>query len=254
MAPARFPQLKTWCLSLSFVLVASSLALAGDGSTQAPESAPLLGGGLGDIIDTGGWVMIVILAASVVGLALALERFVALRQSILVPKDLVEEVRAAAERGDLDAVRARADGAKGPLARMLDAGFRIGRGDSREMERAMEARGQHEIARLRGPVRPLAILATVSPLLGLLGTVLGMIATFNMLGGTSPADRVETLAPGIGKALYTTAAGLCVAIPFVVLHHLLNSRIQRAATEWSLVGTDVVAAVAAAERAGKEQA
>ena len=106
----------------------------------------------------------------------------------------------------------------------------------------MEAVGAHEVARLRRPVRPLAVLATVEPLLGLLGTILGMISTFNMLHTTSAAERVEKLAPGIGQALYTTAAGLCVAIPFVMLYHYLNGRVNRAAEEWSLVGTDLALA------------
>ena len=63
------------------------------------------------------------------------------------------------------------------------------------------------------------------PLLGLLGTILGMITTFNLLGDTSPAERVQKLAPGIGQALYTTAAGLSVSIPFVMLHHYLIGRL-----------------------------
>ncbi|MEZ6194667.1 MAG: MotA/TolQ/ExbB proton channel family protein [Planctomycetota bacterium] len=220
-------------------------------SLFAAEEDRLLGGGIADIVETGGAVMVVILAGSVVGLALALERFVSLRASNLVPKSYADALREAAGRDDVGALGTLAREGKGPLARILEAGFRVGRGDPREMERAMESMGQHEIGRLKRPVRPLAIIATVAPLLGLLGTVLGMITTFNLLGGTSPADRVETLAPGIGKALYTTAAGLCVAIPFVVLYHVLNGRIQRAAAEWGLIGTDVVAACAAAREGGK---
>ena len=227
---------------LRLVLVAVAF-VASAGVCWAAEPEPLLGGGISQILDTGGIVMIIILVGSVVGLALAMERLVTLRRSALVPSDFVEEVKAATEKRDWKTLESVCNAGKGPLARILQAGFRLGRHDAREMERAMESRGRHEVVTLRRPVKPIAILATISPLLGLLGTILGMIATFNLLGDTSPADRVQTLAPGIGKALYTTAAGLCVAIPFVILYHVLTGRILRAASEWSLIGTDILASM-----------
>ncbi len=207
----------------------------------APETEPLLGGGLADIFEKGGVVMYIIVGLSVVGLAFAFERLVALRRGVLVPRSWIGGLHEAVKSGDSAKVQQLLDEEKGPLARILAAGFAVRDTGRREMERVMEAVGTHELSRVKRPIGPLAVLATVEPLLGLLGTILGMISTFNLLQSTSAADRVATLAPGIGQALYTTAAGLCVAIPFVLLHHYLTGKAHRIAEDWSLVGTEFVA-------------
>ena len=218
------------------------LALIGS-DVHAQEKEPLLGGTVLDLVDKGGIVMILILIGSVIGLALAFERIVNLRRSRLCPKDVISSIRDAAKNGDVDAATSLLEPRNDPLARILKAGIqRKGQGLT-EVEASMEAVGSKELNRLKRPVRPLAILASVMPLLGLLGTIIGMIATFNLLGDTSPADRVQKLAPGIGQALYTTAAGLCVSIPFVVLYHYLMGRVNRMAEEWSSVGTDLALAL-----------
>lgn len=204
-----------------------------------PESS-LLSGTVTDIFKKGGICMYPIVAGSVIGLALAFERLVSLRRSSLVPKDLVGGVRDALRTGDVDAVARLVDGRDVPLARILSAGLRNRDLGAEQVERVMESTGALEVSRLKRPVKPIAILATVEPLLGLLGTVLGMISTFNVLHRTTVANRVETLAPGIGQALYTTVGGLVVAIPFVLLHSWLVGRVNRAADEWSSLGTDLV--------------
>ena len=210
---------------------------------RAEESEPLLGGNLVDIIDKGGLVMIIILVGSVIGLALAMERLFNLRKRLLCPEDLFARVRQANASSDWSGVKNEVEDRKDPLARILDEGLKRMDHGPNDVERTMESVGSHEVAKLKRPVRPIAILATIMPLLGLLGTILGMITTFNMLGDTSPAERVQKLAPGIGQALYTTAAGLCVSIPFVLLHHFLIGRVNRAAEEWSLLGSDLVLAL-----------
>lgn len=203
------------------------------------ENAPL-GGDVVDVVEKGGVVMVVILGLSIVGLALAFERLVALRRGVLVPATLKDDIEKAAAAGDRDRLETLAAEARGPLGRVLQAGLRWRRHGPAAVERAMEQAGEGEVARLKRPVRPLAILATIEPMLGLLGTVLGMISTFNTLHATTAAERVAKLAPGIGQALYTTAAGLCVAIPFVLLYHFLNGKVNRAAEEWSRVGNDLL--------------
>jgi len=225
------------------VLGAAGFLLACAPTALGAEDDKLLGSGILDIVEIGGPVMIIILAGSVIGLAFAFDRFFALRRSRLVPKALVTSVREAAARGDVEAITAAVADRAGSLARILRAGLARRAAGVAEMERVMETVGGAEVARLKRPVRPLSVLATIEPLLGLLGTILGMINTFNMLQTTSAAERVAKLAPGIGEALYTTAAGLCVAIPFVVLYHYLCGRVNRAAEEWDLVGSDVILAV-----------
>ena len=211
-------------------------------SAHAADEGNLLGDGFLEIIKQGGPVMIIIMALSVVGLAFAFERMVALRRGVLVPKRALAELKSSFQAQDRGTTARILGENKGPVFRILQAGHERRHHGAREMERAMEAVGAHEVAKLRRPTRPLSVLATVEPLLVLLGTILGMISTFNMLNTTTSAERVEKLAPGIGQALYTTAAGLCVAIPFVILYHYLNGRVNRAAEEWSLVGTDLALA------------
>jgi biopolymer transport protein ExbB len=220
---------------IAFVLVLNATAMGAE--------KPLLGGGAFEIIQQGGIVMWVILAGSIFGLALAFERLLALRRQHLVPSDLVSAVRAAITSGSYSEASTMAEGGTTPFARILKAGLRRV-GSPIEMEKSMESVAGQEVQRLKRPVRPIAILASTMPLLGLLGTILGMISTFNVLPNVGAADRVEALAPGIGQALYTTVAGLMVSIPFVLVFHYLNGQVNRAASEWGVLGTELVMATA----------
>ncbi|MAG56856.1 MAG: hypothetical protein CMJ83_11235 [Planctomycetes bacterium] len=232
----------TLCV-LAFALIGGPVFAAPPEAADQPDK--LLGGGIVDILEKGGPVMILILVGSIIALALAFERAVSLRRRTLLPRDLVGALKEAG--GDVDRLEQAVQDRKGPLARIVSAGLRRKSLGADAIEAGMEAQGGHEVERLKRPVRPIAILATIQPLLGLLGTILGMIGTFNVLAGTAAAERVEKLAPGIGQALYTTAAGLCAAIPCVLLFHWLNGRVNRAAEEWSNVGTDVILACRAKE-------
>ena len=186
--------------------------------------------------------MILILVGSIVAIAFAFERAVTLRKRTLLPSALVQGIRDAGS--DVARVEGLVEEHKTrPLARIIAAGLRRKDRGTEAVEHAMESQGAQEVARLKRPVRPIAILATVQPLLGLLGTIIGMIGTFNALANTSAAERVEQLAPGIGTALYTTAAGLIAAIPCVILYHWLVGRVNRAAEEWSNVGTELITAM-----------
>ncbi len=216
---------------------------------QDPGSATtLLGGNFIQILEKGGPVLVLILMGSVIGLALAFERWVATRKTRLLPAELMNGLRAATERRDVAEIERLTKAHDGPLSRIIAAGLERRTLGLEATEKAMEEAGAREVARLRGPIRPIAILATIEPLLGLLGTVLGMISTFNALQNTSAAERVERLAPGIGEALYTTVGGLCAAIPFVIAYHYLLARTNRAAEAWSEVGSRVAIALMRVER------
>ncbi len=169
-----------------------------------------------------------------------MERLVSLRSRRLVPVNIREGLERARSSGCVEELDELIQDEATPLARILVAGRKRQSWGIAEMERAMEAQGELECTRLRRPIRPLATLAQVEPLLGLLGTIIGMITTFNLLHTTSAAERVSRLAPGIGQALYTTAAGLAVAIPFVLLHHHLQGRVMRTVEEWNVLGTSYV--------------
>jgi biopolymer transport protein ExbB len=171
----------------------------------------------------GGYVMPVILIASIVALAFGIERGVALRSPVQTPKGLAEDVAGRLNRGGMGAAVALVKGKDGVLERILAAV--LGRIDEGRdgMEEAAAAESYRALYDLRRNVRPIGIVASVAPLLGLLGTVLGMIKAFDTASGGG-LGRGQELARGIAEALLTTGAGLVVAIPALVAYHYFRAR------------------------------
>ena len=137
------------------------------------------------------------------------------------------------EKGDLHGAEQAISGGAAPADRIMRSamdGLREGR--SRDaLDKALEWRGNAELAEMHRHIRLLELIAMVSPLLGLLGTVLGMIQAFQELALAEGAANASLLAGGIWQALLTTAAGLVVAIPSAVAASLLNGRAERAGQE-----------------------
>jgi biopolymer transport protein ExbB len=180
-------------------------------------------------MDVWGWLfMIVLFAFSLTGTTVAVERLVNLRQKKLIPAGFTSDLSALVQRGadDPAAFQAVCSRWPSPIAAILDAALiRAGR-PYPEMEKAMEDAAAHEVAALRARIRPLSVVANVSPLLGLLGTVFGMIIAFRT---TSQAGmgKAELLAEGIYLALLTTAAGLTIAIPSLLAAAYFNDRVEK---------------------------
>lgn len=166
----------------------------------------------------GGSLVIVLLGCSILALAIVLERLWVLRPQAVAPRQLVERVLA--RQISLGELR---DGS--PLGRVLVAGLMRRRHGQVAMREAMQAAGAREVHQLERFLNALGTVATIAPLLGLLGTVVGMIEVFQQLnlGG---AGQPQQLAGGIAKALVTTAAGLAVAIPSVIMHRFLLRRVS----------------------------
>ena len=178
-----------------------------------------------EIIRAGGWLMLPILTCSVVALAIVVERFWALRRKRVVPSGLVTQVKTWARQHQLDDAHINAIGSNSPLGRVLAAGL-VNRGHPREiMKESIEDVGRHVVLDLERFLNTLGTIAVISPLLGLLGTVFGMINVFNAITvhGTGNA---AILADGISQALITTAAGLSVAIPTLVFTRYFHGRID----------------------------
>lgn len=187
-----------------------------------------------ELVQSGGWLMAPILLCSVVATAICIERAWALRRARVAPDGLV----AAAHRHALSghgatAAERFADVAAGnPLARILAAGLSQAVGEARlapggrlRMKEAMETAADAVLHDLERHLTLLGTIASASPLLGLLGTVIGMIEVFALLvreGGGNAA----LLAGGISQALITTAAGLAVAIPALILHRYFGRRVE----------------------------
>jgi biopolymer transport protein ExbB len=177
------------------------------------------------IFHNGGPVMVPLLFCSLVSLTVIIERaifwtIVGMRAN----QGLVHEVMTLCQAGDWEGVRKRAAGSKSYVIRILISGI-LHRDYS--LVKAMEAAAADEIARMRRYMGVLDTIITVAPLLGIFGTVLGIIGSFDMLGGG--IDHPEAVTKGIAQALITTASGLGIAIFTVFPFNYFNSRIERAA-------------------------
>ncbi|MDQ2696090.1 MAG: MotA/TolQ/ExbB proton channel family protein [Pseudomonadota bacterium] len=179
-----------------------------------------------DIIRSGGWLMLPILACSVLALGIILERLWALRRRRVLPPRLVTELRGCRDSGGIDRERLRRLPLKSPLGRIVAAGL-TSRTQGREIiKETIEDTGRHVLHELERYLNTLGTIAAITPLLGLLGTVFGMIEVFNVIS-TQGSGNPQILAGGIAKALITTAAGLTVAIPSLLFHRYFRGRVER---------------------------
>ncbi|MCU0611265.1 MAG: MotA/TolQ/ExbB proton channel family protein [Candidatus Eisenbacteria bacterium] len=187
----------------------------------------------------GGPVMWALLANSVLGSALVVERLMALRRSKVLPPSFLKNVRARWLSGDVKGAFDLCTESDLSVARVLKAGLAKHNRGVAEVERAIESTGGHEIQALNKHLRTLGALASIAPLLGILGTVTGMIKAFNSIA-VSGSRRPDLIASGISEALITTAAGLVIGIPLFVIYHYLMGRADQRAWEMEEVATDII--------------
>ncbi len=179
-------------------------------------------------MQAGGWLMLPIIACSVIATAIVLERFWVLRRRRIMPDHLVAHIWQWHRQKQLTPERINKVREASPLGRMLTAGL-VNRYHSREvMKEAINDSGRQVVADLERYLNTLGTIASVTPLLGLLGTVIGMIEVFGVIIDAGVGNP-GVLAGGISKALITTAAGLSVAIPTLMFHRHLDSRVSRLA-------------------------
>ncbi len=195
-----------------------------------------------EFIRAGGWLMLPILLCSVIAVAISLERLWSLSRSRLVPTDLLGEVwnRLQADKLDADALRElRRDSALGLI---LAAGLSNSHAGREAMKEAIAEAASYVIHDMERYLNTLGTIAAVTPLLGLLGTVLGMITVFSeiMIHGTGNA---AVLAGGISEALITTASGLTVAIPALIMHRYFVRKIDTVVVTMEQEATKLVDAL-----------
>ena len=178
-----------------------------------------------DLLAAGGWVMPLIVLCSVLALAISIERYVALNPQKIAPPHLLASVWKQLKAGELDAQRLKSLRQGSPLGKILAAGL-ANRSQGRDvMKESIQEAASHVVHDLERYLNALGTVAAVSPLLGLLGTVLGMIRVFTEIT-TQGTGNASALAGGISEALITTAAGLAVAIPALVMHRFYTGRID----------------------------
>ena len=218
---------------------------AAPGSVGAPGSVAAEAVRIGsawDFVVKGGPLMIPIGLCSVLALVVFLERMISLRGSVVIPPTFVEGLPRSLKT---DAVRrkaldyCRADDS--PIARIFAVGIRRLREPVHLLEKHIEDAGQREVVKLRKYLRILSVIAAIAPLLGLLGTIFGMIEAFQTVAVSAEAlGKTERLASGIYQAMITTAAGLLVAMPTVIIYHWLTGRIERSARDLDLLGVSFI--------------
>lgn len=179
-----------------------------------------------EIIRAGGWFMWPIILCSVLSVAIILERLWALQSSRVVPRDLTQKVFNWVEADQLTDKMLVALERNSPLGRLLAVSL-VNRNKPRVlMIERLEDTGRHVVHDLERFLNTLGTIAAVAPLMGLLGTVAGIIHAFNAITANGLGDP-RTLSGGIGEALLTTAAGLSVAIPSLIAYRYLRGKVER---------------------------
>ena len=192
---------------------------------MSPRSSGLL-----ELVKTGGWLMWPILLSSVIALGITIERFWTLRKATVAPNGLLDEVLRDWRGGRLSAERLSQLQIATPLGQILVAGIEQRAQNRETMMKSMEAAGIQVVHDLERYLSTLGTVAAIAPLLGLLGTVIGMIKVFSAIQLVG-VGHASALAGGISEALITTATGLAVAIPALFCHRFLIRRIEELAID-----------------------
>jgi biopolymer transport protein ExbB len=183
-----------------------------------------------ELLMAGGWLMLLILICSIIVVAICLERLYTLNAKKIAPPHLLPKVWKQLQNNELDTARLRTLKQSSPLGRILAAGLANAHHGREVMKESIQEAASHVVHDLERYLNTLGTVAAVAPLLGLLGTVVGMIKVFAeiMAQGTGNASA---LAGGISEALITTAGGLTVAIPALVMHRYFVGRIDSIVVE-----------------------
>jgi biopolymer transport protein ExbB len=177
------------------------------------------------MIIAGGWLMLPIIACSVIALTIIVERFWSLRRSRVLPAKLINTLHAWAKVGKVPQLNLDKIAVKSPLGRVVVAGL-LNRNQGREIvKESIEETGRHVTHELERFLNTLGTIAAISPLLGLLGTVSGMIKIFQVVAVQGNSD-FGLLALGISEALVTTAGGLTVAIPSLLFYRYFRGKVD----------------------------
>lgn len=203
---------------------------------------------LQEYLDAGGWMMYVILTVSIIGVMIFLLRlfdlYIGYRLNVRsFTRDIVENVQERKFRKALDFCEIST---KHPLVFIMKAGLIRANQRPQDIERAMDKEMFISLPGLQKRVDLMAVLANVATLLGLLGTIFGLIAAFSSVAAASAMERQEALAAGISQAMYTTAFGISVAVPLLIFHHILSKRVERIIVESEGGATSLLVAITTA--------
>jgi biopolymer transport protein ExbB len=219
---------------------------AGGRAAAEEANAALVEKSLVDVIVSGGVVMVPILGCSVLMLVFLFERAISLRRSRVIPAPFVKRILLQLRESQVDRDEAlelcRQNNS--PIARVFGGALKKWGRLSVEIEQAVIDCGERENQGLRKYLRVFSAISTIAPLLGLLGTVTGMIRCFSVIARAKAMGRPELLASGVSEALVTTAAGLCLAIVSFCIYFYFVSRVDRLVMEIDRLAQQLVDIIA----------
>jgi len=192
-----------------------------------------------DLFIRGGWVMYPLLFSSVIALGYTLERAIAYYLAGRKPES-PSSIHNLIEKNEIPQALELAENSPGPVAAVLEKGLRYAGTSKEQLEEVINLQGSSELKRLNQNLHIIELVGRLAPLLGLLGTVTGLVEAFRTVSEAKSAIDPSMLAGGIWEALITTVAGLVIAIPAMVSHHFLEHRVQAFAWEMKHYGTEAV--------------
>lgn len=247
-------------LSLSLFVMASARMWAQSESTPTPAGEPDAAASsvveditgsldLQQIMDSGGIILYLLAAMSVVGLALVFTFLFSLSTRRIAPAGFVRELQLLLKNGDLEEARESCRGNSTPVSAlaMSALGYLERAGEDADPEllrQVVEGEGVRQVGRLQAQVTYLMDIGVIAPMVGLLGTVMGMLKSFSGVALNLAQARPQVLADGVSQALVTTAAGLFVAIPAMIFYSLFRGRLSKLTANLELVAADIVATLA----------
>jgi len=195
--------------------------------TQATANQGALSMSMWDLAVKGGWIMIVLAVFSIIAVYIFIDRFLAINRSAKEEKNFMNSIRDFIHEGRIDSAQALCRNNNSPIARMIEKGLsRIGRPLS-DINTAIENIGKLEVSRLEKNIAALATIAGAAPMLGFLGTVIGMVQAFCDMSMAGNNIDIQLLSSGIYQAMVTTVGGLIVGIMAYICYNILVERIEK---------------------------
>ena len=178
-----------------------------------------------ELLKTGGYMMIPLLLTSVIGVAIIIERFIMLRKGRILPNKLLNIIPRLKNKEDFQNLRNVCVSQNSPLPKLILECLDNSELTREELKDYMEDQGRHGVRDLQRGMGALEAIGGTAPLMGLLGTIFGMIKVFQTINEMG-VGQTKALSGGISEALVTTATGLMIAIPILLIYHFLNSKVE----------------------------
>jgi biopolymer transport protein ExbB len=234
-------QWKTWAtgLAAACVIAATSVSTFAQDTAAAPaeDSGDLT---FGKYLEYGGWVGWLIIVCSVAMVALIIEHSVNIRRDKLVPPEVIDELEALLQEQEYQEALELCESEKNFVTAMVGAALSHMEHGFDEMRDAATGAAQGETNKLNQKISYLTLLANIAPMLGLFGTVFGMVGAFTEIVKLGPAVTPKDLAGGVQQALITTVDGLLVAIPCIMGGFIFKNKVNAIVDELSSIGFDMI--------------